>query len=865
MDLRHADAVLIMGSNMAECHPVGFRFVMEAKLAGAKVLHADPRFTRTSAMADVYAPVRAGADIAFLGGLIRYVIESGSYFKDYVVPYTNAASIVSEEYRDTEDLGGLFSGFDPKTRSYTTKSWAYATNKNHPTNQPTPRQDDSQSFSARAGQMTEPAETDPTLQHPRCVFQILRRHYARYTPEMVARICGTPVETFLKVARALVEASGPDRTAAVCYAVGWTQHTTGVQMIRASTILQLLLGNIGRPGGGIMALRGHASIQGSTDIPTLYNLLPGYLNTPSALKDHDTLASYIAAETSPTCYWVHFPKFIISLLKSWFGEAATKANDYGFGWLPRIVGDHSHLPMFVAMSEGKIRGFMALGQNPAVGGQNAGYQRRALAKLDWMVVRDLYETETATFWKDSPEVASGALKPEEIATEVFLLPAAATPEMDGTYTNTQRHIQWHDRAVEPPGDARSDIWFTYHLGARLKALYAGSTLGRDAPIRALTWDYIEPSEIGPDDRIRDEPSATRILKEINGVTVADGRPVRGFGDLKDDGSTACGAWIYSGVFAPTPGSPEGHNHAANRRGDGWVSLGWGFTWPANRRVMYNRASADVRGHPWPKEARLARRFGNGERGYVYWDPEAVGPDPLDPAKTARGRWVGLDVPDFPYTKPPQAKADPKGLGLDFHDGAAPFLMKADGRGWLFAPSGAADGPLPTHYEPYESPVGNALYPGQPSNPPAKVFLVPGNAYAPPGSPDYPCVMSTYRLTEHHLSGAMSRWLPWLNALQPELFAELSPEHAGEIGAANLDFVAVITPRGRVRARALVTRRIRPMTIDGRTVHFVGMPWHWGYKGISKGDVVNDLSSLVGDPNVTIHEGKAFVCRVERSP
>jgi formate dehydrogenase major subunit len=519
--------------------------------------------------------------------------------------------------------------------------------------------------------------------------------------------------------------------------------------------------------------------------------------------------------------------------------------------------------MFIAMAEGKIKGFMAMGQNPAVGGQNAGYQRRALAKLDWMVVRDLYETETATFWKDSPEAVSGELKPEEIATEVFLLPAAATPEMDGTYTNTQRLLQWHERAADPPGDARSDLWFTVHLGLRLKSLYRESALERDRPIQALVWNYIEAAE-NADWRIKDEPSARRVLKEINGYFVENGKPVTGFGDLRADGSTACGAWIYSGVYAPTKEEPDGHNHAANRNGDDWVALGWGFAWPANRRIMYNRASADPAGNPWPKEARLARRFGNGARGYVYWDPDAVAPDPARPGQTIRGRWIGLDVPDFPATKPPTARADPNGLGLDFHDGASPFIMKADGKGWLFAPSGLVDGPLPAHYEPYESPVHNLVYPGRESNPVAKVFQVPGNPYAAVGSDEYPSVISTYRLTEHHLSGSMSRWLPWLAALQPELFVELSPEHASEVGVANLDVVAITTPRATIHAKALVTPRIRPFLIDGRTIHHVGMPWHWGYKGVVTGDVVNDLASLVGDPNVTIHEAKVFVCRVERA-
>ena len=867
MDVRFADAILIMGSNMAECHPVSFRFVMQAKLAGAKVLHVDPRFTRTSAMADVYAPLRAGTDIIFLGGLIRYVLEEEKYFKEYVTAYTNAATLITDEFKDTEDLEGLFSGFNQETKEYDPKTWRYDSEPAvRPGNQPTRENNDASSLSARSGHLTRPPLTDLTLQHPRCVFQVLRRHFARYTPEMVEDACGTSKAVFLKVAETLCAASGPDRSAAICYAVGWTQHTTGVQTIRAATILQLLLGNIGRPGGGILALRGHATIQGSTDIPTLYNLLPGYLNAPTVKKNHDTLADYLATEASPTSYWVNMPKFTVSLLKAWFGEAATKENEFGFGWLPRNIGDHSHMPMFVAMAEGKIKGFMAMGQNPAVGGQNAGFQRKALAKLEWMVVRDLYETETASFWKDSPEARSGEMKTEEIATEIFLMPAASSAESDGSFTNTQRLVQWHERAADPPGDARSDVWFTVHLGLRLKALYAASELERDRPIKAVVWDYLRPEE-NQGWKVRDEPAAALILKEMNGYAVATGKPLKGFGELKDDGSTACGAWIYSGVYAPTVEHPDGHNHAANRRGDDdWVALGWAFAWPANRRILYNRASADPKGDPWPKEARLARQFGKGAgaKGYVYWDPAAQGPDPADPRKVVTGRWVGLDVPDFPVTKPPTAKAKPDGLGLDFHDGASPFIMKADGKGWLFVPSGLVDGPLPAHYEPYESPVGNLVYPRQSSNPAVKTFHVAGNEYAPVGSHEYPCVLSTYRLTEHHLSGSMSRWLPWLSSLQPELFVEISPEHAEEIKAANLDVVAVSTPRAKIHAKALVTRRIRPFVIGGKTVHHVGMPWHWGYKGVVTGDVVNDLSALVGDPNVTIHEAKVFVCRVEKA-
>jgi formate dehydrogenase major subunit len=881
MDLKHADSILIMGSNMAECHPVAFRWVMQAKTRPSnpcKVIHVDPRFTRTSAMANVYAPLRAGSDIVFLGALINHVLEHHEpifqkeagqrsereqFFHDYLVHYTNAATLITEEFRDTEDedFAGLFSGFDPGRRRYDARKWRYETEPAKPTEgQPQPGEAKGQTFSAQVGKLVGPRpKQDSTLQHPRCVFQILRRHYRRYTPQLVEQVCGTPRETFLKVAQTLLANAGPDRTGAVCYAVGWTQHTTGVQMIRAAAVLQLLLGNIGRPGGGILALRGHATIQGSTDIATLYNLLPGYLNAPSALRNHDTLLDYIQQEAVPTSYWSNFPSFIVSQLKAWFGDAATADNDYAFDYLPRVVGDHSHMPMFVEMMKGTIKGFFAMGQNPAVGGQNASFQRQALAQLEWLVVRDLYETETASFWKDAPEVQNGKLRPEDIQTEVFFLPAAAVAEMDGSFTNTQRLVQWHDKALDPPQDARSDIWFTYHLGRRLKELYADSREPRDRPIQALVWDYLDP-KANQEWRIKDEPSAELILKEINGYQCQPGPPLRGkpvgsFTQLKDDGTTACGAWIYSGIYAPTAEHPGGHNHAANRQGDDWVASGWAFAWPANRRILYNRASADLQGNPWPKEARLARDYfpagGARPHGYVHWDP-------------SQKRWLGLDVPDFPVNKPPDAPAKPDGVGLDYHDGASPFIMKADGKGWLFVPTGLVDGPLPTHYEPYESPVRNVVY-RQQSNPTALVWDIPGNTYAQVGSAEFPHVLSTYRLTEHHLSGTMSRWLPWLAELQPELFCEISPEQAAEIGVQNTDWVVISTPRGSVRAKALVTRRIRPFRLNDKTVHHVGLPWHWGYKGLSKGDVVNDLSALVGDPNVTIHEAKVFVCQVRKFP
>ena len=875
MDLRHSDFVMIMGSNMAECHPVAFRWVMKAKTRTenpATIIHVDPRFTRTAAMADIYAPLRAGSDIVFLGALINYVLQAHAplfqknedrlsqrerFFRDYIVRYTNAATLITDEFRDTDDdeLAGLFSGFDRDGRKYDVSTWRYETEASENTSDSKPT-----TFADHVRQLAGPAaKTDPSLQHPRCVFQILRRHYRRYTPQMVEDVCGTPHKTFLKVARALLDNSGPDRTGALAYAVGWTQHTTGVQIIRAAAMLQLLLGNIGRPGGGILALRGHATIQGSTDIATLYHILPGYLKTPDARKNHATLLEYIKTETQPTSYWENFPAFIVSQLKAWYGDAATAENDYLYDYVSKINGDHSHMPMFVEMRDGNIKGLFVMGQNPAVGGQNASMQRQALAKLDWLVVRDLYETETASFWKDSPEVKSGELKPEEVQTEVFFLPAAAVPEMDGSFTNTHRLVQWHEKAVDPPDDARSDVWFTYHLGRRLKQRYAKSTHERDRLIQAMTWEYHDPAA-NAIWRIKDEPSPELILKEINGFEWMPGKPLPeqggplgSFGQLKDDGSTACGVWIYTGVFAPTDEHPDGHNHAANRRGDDWVSLGWGFAWPANRRILYNRASADPAGNPWPKEARLAQEHmlpgGDSRRGYVYWDNE-------------QRRWIGFDVPDFVATKSPTASADPSAVGIGLHDGASPFIMQPDGKAWLFVPTGLVDGPLPAHYEPYESPVKNVVY-SQQSNPMTKVYHREDNPYAEVGSKQFPHVLSTYRLTEHHLSGTMSRWLPWLAELQPELFCEISPEHASEIDVDNTDWIEISTPRGVVKAKALVTRRIRPYRLKDRVVHHVGLPWHWGYKGLSTGDVVNNLTALVGEPNTTIHESKVFVCNVKK--
>ena len=841
-----SDCVVIQGSNMAECHPVAFRWPMQAKAKGAKLIHVDPRFTRTSAMADIHAPIRAGSDVAFLGGVINHVLQSerwntDPFFKEFVVNYTNAATIIGDEFQDTEDLAGVFSGLmqytpgikewplDGFVGQYDPRTWQYA---GAAAGRPSPPA--GPPFDPLVRSLLAPLpRRDETLQHPRSVFQIVRRHFSRYTPEMVERVTGCPQATFLKVAETILANSGPDRTTSFAYAVAWTQHTNGPQTIGCCALLQLLLGNVGRPGAGVMALRGHASIQGSTDMPTLYHSIHGYMNHSSALKAHGSLRDWLLTETPPRGYMANTPKFMVSYLKSMYGAAATPGNDFGYDWHPKIVGDHSHMAMFVAMNEGRVKGMLCVGQNPATS-LNASVERKGLGKLEWLVVKDNWLTETATFWQSAPEVTSGQVRSQDIGTEVFFFPAAQVAEYEGSFTNTQRMLQWHYKAADPPGDCRTDLWLTHQLALRLKKLYADSRAPRDQGFRSLTWDFDSDD---PRERERGEPDAHKILKEINGYyTGQTDLHIAGFGDLKDDGSTTCASWIYCGVF------PEKDRNLAARKqpdppGVIGAQLEWGWAWPANRRILYNRASADREGRPWSERKK-----------WVWWDG---------------AKWTGRDVPDFALTKAPNAKADPNAIGLDALSGRDPFIMKPDGVGWLYVPSGLLDGPLPAHYEPIESPVANPLYPQQ-SSPVLKYWKLDGNALAAPGDPRFPYIVTTYRLTEHYLSGAMSRWSPWLAELQPEFFIEISPELAAEKGIGNTDRIRVWTPRGSVRGKALVTRRVRPFTIAGRVVHHLGMPFHWGYQGLVVGDAANELTALVGDPNVSIHEAKAFVCNVEKA-
>ncbi|OLZ61958.1 formate dehydrogenase [Streptomyces sp. IMTB 2501] len=798
--MQNADCIVIEGSNMAECHPVGFQWVMEAKARGAKLIHVDPRFTRTSALADVHVPLRAGTDIAFLGGIIHYVLERDKYFREYVVAYTNAPVIVREDFHDTEDLAGVFSGLDSANRAYDKGSWQYE------------------------GKAGEP-ERDETLTHPRCVFQVLKRHYARYTPELVEQICGVPQDLFRQVCELVTDNSGRDRTTAFAYSVGWTQHTVGVQYIRAAAVLQTLLGNIGRPGGGILALRGHASIQGSTDIPTLFNLLPGYIPMPHAHR-HQDLAAFLEAETAPKGYWGNMRAYLVSLLKAYWGAAATEENDFCFDYLPRLTGSHSAYETTLAQLEGVCSGYFLFGENPAVGNADSRLMRLGMANLDWLVVRDFSLIESATWWQDGPEIETGELRTEDIRTEVFFLPAAAHTEKDGSFTNTQRLLQWHHQAVEPPGASRSDLWFTYHLGRIIREKLAGSTDEMDRPVLDLTWAYPTKGPLA-------EPDAEAVLAEINGHD-AEGGPLSSYEQLKPDGSTACGCWIYCGVHA------DGVNQAARRRPgteQDWVAAEWAWAWPANRRILYNRASADPRGRPWSERKAL-----------VWWDPD-------------KGEWSGHDVPDFRRDKAPDHEPPEDATGPEALSGRDPFIMQTDGKAWLYVPSGLADGPLPAHYEPQDSPFMNLLY-DQQRNPVRHLLpSLPDNRYQPsgdePGSEVFPYVATTYRLTEHHTAGGMSRWQPYLAELQPEFFCEVSPELAAERGLAHTGWATIVSARAVIEARVLVTDRMAPLTVQGRRLHQVGLPYHWGPNGYSTGDAANELLHLSLDPNVHIQESKAF--------
>ncbi|MFN2460516.1 MAG: formate dehydrogenase, partial [Candidatus Velthaea sp.] len=817
-----------------------FQWVMAARERGAKVLHVDPRFTRTSAMATQYVKLRPGSDIAFLGGIINYILENGRWFDRYVKEYTNADVVIEEGFAGPEDLDGVFSGLDRSKNQYDLETWQYkdmelhgAAGRRMGASVTTGKQKAGGHGHQVGGsqgahlQHGNPPHRDPTLQDPRCVFQLLKKHYRRYTPEMVERICGTPRDAFLQVAEALCANSGPDRTSAIVYSVGWTQHTVGVQYIRTASIVQLLLGNIGRPGGGILALRGHASIQGSTDIPTLYEILPGYIPMPHA--EHTDFGEFIKSVSSENSYWAHTDAYMISLMKAWYGANATAETDWCFQYLPRVTGDHSIYPAVMGMLEGKVKGFFVVGENPAVGSSNASLQRRGMANLEWLVVRDFFEIESAAFWYESPEIETGKLRTEDIKTEIFFLPTADHLQKSGSFTNTQRLLQWHHKAVEPEGDCRSELWFYYHLGKRIRAKLLASSEARDRAILELQWNYpTEGRHAGPD--------AHAVLREINGWG-ADGKALSAYTALKADGSTACGCWIYCGVFA------DEQNKAARRKPGAeqhWVAPDWGWAWPANRRILYNRASADPAGNPWSERKK-----------YVWWDADA-------------GKWTGLDTPDFKEDKSPSYEPSDDAKAENALDGVSPFIMQGDGKGWLFAPDGLVDGPFPTHYEPEESPFANALY-AQRANPVRERWPDADNPYNPSGDEPhadvFPYVATSYRLTEHHTAGGMSRNVPHLSELQPEMFCEVSPALAAERGLQHGGWATIVSARSAIEARVLVTERVSEYTVQDRTTHVVGLPYHWGSKGVVTGDAANDLWSVSADPNVHIQESKAATCDI----
>jgi formate dehydrogenase major subunit len=836
-DLSQSDCILIEGSNMAENHPVGFQWVMEAKRKGATVIHVDPRFSRTSALADLFVPIRAGTDIAFLGGLINHVLSNDLDFREYVVAYTNAANLIDPEFQDTEDLDGLFSGFDPESRRYDPTTWKYvdersdehggstyggaggATGDTHIESHEAAR---SESHGSGGAPVSSKGRRDETLQDPSCVFQILKRHFARYTPQIVEEVCGIPPDEFARVAEALTSNSGRERTTSFVYAVGWTHHSTGTQMIRTASILQTLLGNMGRPGGGILAARGHASIQGSTDVPTLFNILPGYIPMPHA-EQHQSLDEWVRDDEGKAGFWGNVRAYSVSLLKSYWGDAATAENDFCFDYLPRVTGDHSTYNTVKAQIEGRSKGYFLVGENPAVGSANGKMQRLGMANLDWLVVRDLQMIESATFWLDGPEIETGELVTEDIGTEVFFLPAASHVEKAGTFTQTQRLLQWRDKAVDPPGDARSDLDFYYELGVRIREKLAGSTDPMDRPLLDLAWEY-------PTDG-RGDVDGQAVLREING-TGPDGAALSAYTELKADGSTACGCWIYCGVYA------DEVNQARRRKPhweQDWVAKEWGWAWPANRRQLYNRASAAPDGTPWSERKR-----------YITWDADAR-------------QWVGPDVPDFVPDRPPDYVPPEGATGPDAIGGQDPFIMQTDGKAWLFAPAGVADGPMPAHYEPPESPVHNPLY-GQQNNPSRRQLDHPANPVNPSFSEVFPYVFTTYRLTEHHTAGGMSRTLPYLSELQPEPFCEISPRLARERGLEHLGWATIVSARTAIEARVLVTDRLRSLRLGDRYVEQVGLPYHWGPNGITTGDSANDLVNVTMDPNVYIQD-KVGTCDI----
>jgi formate dehydrogenase major subunit len=834
IDIKNTDMMLIMGGNPAENHPCGFKWAVEAKIhRNAKTIVVDPRLTRTAANADMYVQIRAGADIAFLGGVIRYAVENSRIAKDYLVNYTNASFIIKDGFALPED--GLFSGFDPEKKVYDKKTWNYeeggdlagkpvAATPPEKTPPPLP-----------AGAAPPPPALPPnvafdlTLQHPRCVYQLLKKQYERYTPEMVERITGIPKDQFLKAADLFtsVRKDGDmKKVATIIYAVGWTQHSFGTQIIRTAAILQLLMGNVGRAGGGVNALRGHSNIQGATDMAGIFDILPGYLKMPNP-ADVD-LATFLK-RTTPTeskpdpwesfNYWSNTPKFTVSFLKAMYGAAATKENDWAFNYLPKIDRNYSWVNIWNDMYEGKIKGIFAFGMNGVMIGPDSNKNIDALKKADWLVVCEIYPDETSEFWR-APGITADDQK--KINTTVYRLPGAGFAEKDGTFVNSARWLQWKNVAVPPPGQARLDQEILATIFLKVRELYKKEGGKFPDPVLNATFAYTNPYN----------PSLAEVAKEINGKALADitdpktnttikaGQQLPGFAWLKDDGTTISGNWLYCGSWTEAGAMMQ-------RRGtDDPSGLGiypnWGWSWPANRRVLYNRASCDVDGKPW-----------DPSRRQVWWDE-------------AKQSWVGVDVPDFKVDSAPK-------------DHMGPFIMNPDGVGRLFVPlGGMQDGPFPEFYEPIESPLANLLHPNQSNNPVVKRYKTDMDKYASTGDKEYNIICTTYRLTEHYHY--------WTKNNPIEVPAEL----ADRMGIRGGEKVKVTSARSHYIAKAMVTRRIRPMQIDGKETFQIGIPIHWGFRGIVEDEdrtaktLANQLTPTIIDPNAFTPEFKGFLVKIEKA-
>ena len=843
-DIKNADMILIMGGNPAENHPCGFKWAIEAKRnRNARMIVVDPRFTRTAATADLFLQIRAGADIAFLGGLVRYAIENNRTAHDYLVNYTNAAFIVKEGFKLPDD--GLYSGFDPVGQSYDKSTWNYEEGGDmskggaatHPAHAAVAQQQ-------KPGQQQPPPMLPPkvaydlTLQHPRCVFQLLKQHYSRYTDDMVERITGIPKAEFLKAAdlyTSIRKDGDMKKVATIMYAVGWTQHTFGTQIIRTAAILQLILGNVGRAGGGVNALRGHSNIQGATDMGGVFDIWPGYLKVPNP-TDMD-LAAYLKRVTPVASkpsewdsfnYWGNMSKFAVSYLKAMYGEAASKESDWAFGYLPKVDRNYSWTQIWNEMYAGKVKGLFAFGMNAVAIGPDSQKNIEALKKADWVVVGEIYPDETSEFWK-APGTTPEAMK--DIKTTVYRLACAGFAEKDGSMTNSSRWLQWKNVALPPPGDARLDQDIVAQIFLRVRDLYKRESGKFPDPILNLTWAYTDPRH----------PSLGEVAKEINGKALADltdaktqqvikrAQQLPGFAWLKDDGTTSCGNWLYCGSWTEA-GAQLARRGTEDPSGMG-VHQNWAWSWPANRRVLYNRASCDVSGKPW-----------DPERKQIWWNE-------------ATQLWAGNDVPDF------KADSAPK-------DHMGPFIMNPEGVGRIFAPLGAfAEGPFPEHYEPFESPVKNLLHPAQSNNPVVKKSKTPFDKLGTVEE-GYNVICTTYRLTEHYHYWTKNN--PVSVQLVPEAFVEIPVELAQEMGIKGNDKVKLTSARsGSYIAKAFVTKRIKPMQIDGKKVYQIGVPIHQGYRGIQEDDarnartIANLLTPTVVDPNAFTPEFKGFLVKLEK--